>query len=142
MCGIEYKGIMVRGPAGCHVDTLAPRRLAFGAMNNPRRNPTRAGLATGIAILMLTLSVAVPVLERGTFVDRPVVEQEHAPGDCPSGHDHTVCTQVGANLPIDADVVDAPVDASVAAITSPGGARLLPARTFPGTQRSRAPPLA
>ena len=111
-------------------------------MNHPRRNPARAGLATGIALLMLTLSVAVPVLERGTFLDRSVVEEEHAPGDCPSGHDHTVCTQFGANLPIDADVVDAPVDGSIATVASPGGARLLPAWTIPGTPRSRAPPLA
>ena len=48
---------------------------------------------------MLTLGVVIPVLERAETVNEPVAESEHNPATCPSGHDHTVCTQVGANLP-------------------------------------------
>jgi len=62
-----------------------------------RSDPIRRGISVGISLLMLTLSVVVPVLERGSIFDRPIVEREHNPGDCPSGHDHTVCTQVVAN---------------------------------------------
>jgi hypothetical protein len=47
---------------------------------------------------MLVLSVAVPALERSELVNAPVAESEHQPGTCPAGHDHTICTQVGANL--------------------------------------------
>ena len=46
---------------------------------------------------MLTLSVAMPVLERAEAVKGPIAESEHNPTTCPSGHDHTVCTQVDAN---------------------------------------------
>ena len=49
-------------------------------------------------MLMLTLSIAVPVLERADLADEPVVESEHNPAECPPGHDHTICTLVGANL--------------------------------------------
>jgi hypothetical protein len=47
---------------------------------------------------MLMLSVVVPALERAEVENAPVAESSHNPAECPTGHDHTVCTQVGANL--------------------------------------------
>jgi hypothetical protein len=60
-----------------------------------RRN--RTVVAAPLASLLLTLSVAVPIVERADLTHAPVVESEHQPGSCPAPHDHTVCTQVGAN---------------------------------------------
>lgn len=57
----------------------------------------RTLVATPLATLLLTLSVAVPVMEVADLAQTPVVESEHEPGTCPPPHDHTVCTQVGAN---------------------------------------------
>jgi hypothetical protein len=57
----------------------------------------RIAVSTPLATLMLALGVAVPVMERADFARAPVVESEHEPGTCPTPHDHTVCTQVGAN---------------------------------------------
>ena len=100
------------------------------------------GLATGISVLIMTLSVAIPVLEKGTLLHHPVVEQEHAPGDCPSAHDHTICTQVGGDPPLHTSAVDASVDADVEAEAMPDGARAHHPASTDGTHHPRAPPLA
>ena len=47
--------------------------------------------------LMLSLAVAVPLMERTDRTTGPSVEVEHDPSECPVLHDHTVCTQVEAN---------------------------------------------
>lgn len=57
----------------------------------------RKRVSSSLGLLLLALSVAVPVLERADLSHAPVVESEHQPGSCPQPHDHTVCTQVGAN---------------------------------------------
>ena len=48
--------------------------------------------------LILVVGVAVPVLERAEIVAEPAVESEHNPATCPPAHDHTLCTQVSAEL--------------------------------------------
>ena len=58
----------------------------------------RKGASLGISLLMLTLSLAILVLERSELVNGPVAESEHDPATCPTAHDHRICTQVGANL--------------------------------------------
>ena len=63
-----------------------------------RDNALRKALAAWLPALLVVLSVAVPVLERDEFAAEAAVESEHTPGTCPTAHDHTVCTQVGANL--------------------------------------------
>lgn len=93
-------------------------------------------------MLMLTLSVAVPVLEQGSLFHHPVAESAHTPGECPSGHDHTICTQVGANLAIGGDAVDGPQAPSAISLSSVDGHRLPPTRTHGRANPSRAPPLA
>ena len=57
-------------------------------------------LSAGLAALVLALSVAVPLLERGEFVEQTAVESAHDPGRCGHAHDHRICAQVGANLSI------------------------------------------
>ncbi len=105
-------------------------------------NPTRKALAAWLPTLLLVLSVAVPVLERAEFAHEPVVESEHNPATCPPAHDHTVCTQVGANLslataPIFVDHTHPIVRASI-----PVQAPATSSAVFLDGHRSRAPPSA
>jgi hypothetical protein len=58
----------------------------------------RKALSATLSVLMLTLSTAVPLLDRAEVTEHTVIESGHDPATCPRGHDHTICTQVGANL--------------------------------------------
>jgi len=57
----------------------------------------RKVLSAPIALVLLTLAVVVPVMERADLSRAPVIESEHEPGSCPAPHDHRICTQVSAN---------------------------------------------
>jgi hypothetical protein len=57
----------------------------------------RTAVAAPLCALLLTLSVAVPLVERADISHAPAVESEHQPDACPRPHDHTVCTQLRAN---------------------------------------------
>ena len=107
-----------------------------------RSDPIRRGISVGISMLVLTLSVAVPVLERGSVFDHPIVEREHNPGDCPSGHDHTVCTQVGANLSLEAAPVQTALGSAVVSVSPIAAKRVFATGPGNGSLHSRAPPLA
>lgn len=52
-------------------------------------------LSAPLAALMLTLSVAVPVMERSDLTHERAVESEHH-SSCPTPHDHTIHRLVGA----------------------------------------------
>ena len=54
-------------------------------------------LSAPLAALLLSSSMVVPALEAFDSGHVPVAESEHEPGSCPTPHDHSVCTQVGAN---------------------------------------------
>ncbi len=110
-------------------------------MNRSRRNPFRMGIAAVISALMLTLSVAVPVLEQGALFSHPVAEAEHNLGECPSGHDHTVCTQMGANFAFEGRAVESPDHAGSVASASSSRDDVAAARAWASNTRSRAPPL-
>lgn len=99
------------------------------------------GIAAVISVLMLTLSIAVPVLEQGALFSHPVAEAEHNPGECPSGHDHTVCTQVGANFAFEGRSVDSSEHTDGVTSTAPHSEDAVPAHAWASTKRSRAPPL-
>ena len=58
----------------------------------------RRALGAPLAALMLCLSVAVPLLDMVDLRPGPVVESQHDPESCAPSHDHTVCTQAGANM--------------------------------------------
>ena len=55
-------------------------------------------ISVSLTATMLTIWISVPLLEQVDLVHEPIVESEHSPSTCPPAHDHTVCTQVGANL--------------------------------------------
>ena len=102
----------------------------------------RRFLSTGVATLMLSLSVAVPFMERAELVDEPVAESEHNPATCPPPHDHRLCTQVGANLAVPAASDERPLPASsVLRIGRTTRADAVSSAHADDT-RSRAPPLA
>jgi len=58
------------------------------------RKPVSA-LLTGA---LLATSLLVPLLDRAGAASTPALETEHHASTCVVGHDHTICTQVGANL--------------------------------------------
>lgn len=60
----------------------------------------RKTLAAGISLTMLTVSVAVPLVDRGQLSVELAAESGHDPARCHHAHDHTVCTQVVANVPL------------------------------------------
>ena len=98
--------------------------------------------SVGISLLMLTLSVAVPVLGRADLVDQPVAESEHNPGECPPGHDHTVCTQVGANLSALSESHAQHLDHVIGRLALPIQAPRIAGGALEEGHPSRAPPLA
>jgi hypothetical protein len=107
-----------------------------------KRDLVRKSLSVGLATLLLTLSVAVPVMDRGGPVGGSAVESEHQPGRCGHAHDHRVCAQVGANLSVAAAVYNYRPAHVAVRMANPGESRspILDA-SFEGP-RSRAPPLA
>jgi hypothetical protein len=110
-------------------------------MDTPRDRVKR-GFALSLTMLLLTLSIAVPLMETSEVADSTVIESEHNPAECPPSHDHTVCTQVGANYSAAAGRPTAPIAATIVAVaaatTSPEGA----SSPFDEGHPSRAPPLA
>ena len=109
---------------------------------NIRRSQTRKALSAGISLLMLTLSIAVPLIERADVSHETAVESEHNPLQCPPAHDHTVCTQASANLAVAASTQSTHVAWTVTvemAQPAPSGAVTM---AFPEGHPSRAPPLA
>jgi len=68
----------------------------------------RGPLASPLCALLLLLSVAVPLMERADAVHEPVVESKHDPSSCPTPHDHSICTQFGANHAFAANASAAP----------------------------------
>ena len=101
----------------------------------------RKGASLGISLLMLTMSLAVPVLERAEMVDGPVAESEHDPTMCPTAHDHRICTQVVANLSATSRVQEHRLGYAVVPVaTRPETLRRALAALSEG-HPSRAPPL-
>lgn len=68
-------------------------------MSEHRWDGIRRVAASLTSALILALSVAVPMLDAGQGLRGHVLESEHHGASCVV-HDHTVCTQFGANLPL------------------------------------------
>lgn len=62
-----------------------------------RERTVRQVLGTCLWALLVALSVAVPVLERADLGRGTAFESQHDPATCSPGHNHTLCTQVGAS---------------------------------------------
>lgn len=50
-----------------------------------------------LSALLLFLSATVPLLDMADLRTDVVVESQHDPASCAPSHDHTICTQAGAN---------------------------------------------
>lgn len=109
---------------------------------NSRDDTARTHLAAVVLLLMLVMSVAVPVLERADFVGTPIAESAHDPGECPSGHDHTVCTQVNADLSAPTDGHGRGFETTVVRVTMPTHDPASRSSVFEVGHPSRAPPLS
>lgn len=107
-----------------------------------RVNGIRRTTATVLSVAILALSVAIPVLERADLVHQPVLESEHNPATCPPAHDHTICTQVGANASAPAEAMAHRQPHSVSRRAPPTGTPAPTPASFTWGHRSRAPPVA
>jgi hypothetical protein len=104
--------------------------------------PVRKSVSLGMSLLMLVMTVAIPVLERSELVNQPVAESEHNPATCPTGHDHTVCTQIGANAAAPAARVSQRAPRALSVALAPADAVSIRPEPFPDGHPSRAPPHA
>ena len=102
----------------------------------------RKTVSVWLSALLLTLSIAVPALERAEFAHEPAIESEHDPAHCPPAHDHTVCTQVGANLSLAAAPTLVDHTQEVISVTAPKEAPASVHSVFEYGHSSLAPPLA
>lgn len=102
----------------------------------------RRAVSVWLAALLLALSAAVPVLERAEFAHEPAIESEHDPAHCPPAHDHTVCTQVGANLSLPAAPTLVDHTQEVVSVSAPIEAPASVHSVFAYGHPSRAPPVA
>ena len=107
---------------------------------NKKGDRIRQSVSLGISLLMLTLSVAVPQLERGEFLHELAVEHEHDPATCPRAHDENVCIEVSVDPSVVSETHDhqlAPVVSVARALDAPQSS----AAVFFEGHPSRAPPL-
>lgn len=109
---------------------------------NIRHSHWSKAFSTGISLLMLMLSVAVPLLERADLSHETVVESEHNPLRCPPAHDHTVCTQASANHTLPGSRQSVCFATSVFAEGPQPTLSVAATRILPEGHPSRAPPLA
>ena len=109
---------------------------------NRKREIVRKHFSAGLAMLMLTLSVAVPLMERGDLVSNSSVESQHDPARCGHTHDHRVCAQVGANLSVAAPAHQYRLSHVVVRLARPGDPRSTIHKRLLAGPPSRAPPLA
>lgn len=100
----------------------------------------RRVLSSGVAALMLSLSVAMPFMERVEIVHEPVAESEHNPTTCPPRHDHRLCTQVGANFALPSSTQEHALPAGDVHRTAQGLGDAAPSAASTNANRTRAPP--
>jgi hypothetical protein len=107
-----------------------------------RGDPIRRSISASIVLLTLGLSVAVPVMERGTLVGETAVESDHDASRCAHSHDHRVCTQVSANLSLASAKADHRLAHVLLRTTGRPSVEGAPSRSTREGPPARAPPLA
>ena len=100
----------------------------------------RPHVSAALALLLVTLSVAVPMLDAADAGSGAALESEHHPGTCPPAHDHTVCTQFGGNLPLVSAWTRIPSAETVRTASPHDDLRLSHTTVSVAANRSRAPP--
>lgn len=103
---------------------------------------TRKALSLILCALILGISAAGPLMERGGFSSHPAAESEHDPATCPHQHDHRICTQVGANLSLTTPTHDYRVAQVVVDAARGSDVRATTERPQLEGPPARAPPLA
>ena len=90
---------------------------------------------------MLAVSLAIPVLERSELFNGPVFEVEHDPAECPTAHDHRICTQVGGNLSAPSMVQKHRLASAIVSVATSSEAPRRISAGFAEGHPARAPPL-
>jgi len=108
---------------------------------NRQGKPLRRGTSATLVLLTLGLSVAVPMMERGTLLGATAVESAHDPARCVHQHDHRLCTQVGANLSLPSGESAYRLSQVVFRASLPDLVRAAPGGSTRQGPPSRAPPL-
>lgn len=106
----------------------------------PGGRAIRRVFATLLATLTLVLSVAIPLLERADLSLDPVAESQHDPGSCAPAHDHTICTQVGANVALTSGPIHPRGPAGVSVAPPADGKPMRLARAWAQGHPARGPP--
>lgn len=101
----------------------------------------RRALSPLLAVLILGTGVVAPALDRGG-VHGAALEAEHHPSACVRGHDHTICTQLGASRLAPAGGAETPTSAPILAIPLPSVVGLPSQPTLFAHHHARAPPTA
>ena len=109
---------------------------------NQKGKVIRQAVSVGLSAVMLVIWISVPLLERSDLVNEPVVESEHNPSTCPPAHDHTVCTQVVANLAAPSAGQEKQQQDVIVRHLSPSEADIVVHSELAEGHPSRAPPLA
>jgi hypothetical protein len=99
-------------------------------------------MSASTGILMLSLSVALPLLERADLVAVPVAESAHDPSACPRAHDHTVCTQVGSNLSLAVPALEQRMAYRVVRVAAAEAVSTVRVASLAAANPQRAPPSA
>lgn len=101
----------------------------------------RGVLAPLLGAALLSASLLVPLLDRTATIPDAALETEHHAATCLAGHDHTICTQVGANLPAPGSGHATGEDDGRDPLPANGADSDEPGRTPAGPHLPRAPPL-
>jgi hypothetical protein len=102
----------------------------------------RRGVSTLLSALLVWATVAAPMLERGTLLGGGrAVESQHDLAECPDGHDHRICTQIGANRALTAQISIERLDHFSVRVAPPSAAQSSPSGSALRGPHSRAPPL-
>ena len=109
---------------------------------NQKGKLLRQAVSVGLSAVMLVIWISVPLLERADLVNESVMESEHNPSTCLPGHDHTVCTQVVANLAAPSAGQEKQQQDVIVRHLNPGEADLVVHSVLAEGHPSRAPPLA
>ncbi len=100
----------------------------------------RRGTSLGVAVVTLAVAVVLPALERGSGAREPVMESGRSPASCPSGHEHSICTQVEASTALAGAPHRQEARETVAMLRAVGLATFPAPRALPRGHPSRAPP--
>lgn len=101
----------------------------------------RRALSPLLAVLVIGSGLVAPVLDGGG-AHGAALEAEHHPSACVRGHDHTVCTQLGANRLAPAEGAETPAWDSTLELAAPDPTALPSTPSFLAHRHARAPPAA